>query len=639
MIDERPIVRMLGWALVLSASAGTAAAAAPTAADALKLSPMQRGDVNYDRPDTADAVVRCTIKAEKINGHTGWVVRDSNAQVLREFVDTNADNVVDRWGYFKDGVEAYRDIDSNFNGKADQYRWLNTAGTRWGFDKDEDGKIDSWKMISAEEVSSEVVAALRDKDTLRFSRLLLSASEVSSLGLGSEKTKDLQAKVKTAAADFAEIARTQKTLTADTEWVNFGGALPGVVPAGTDGSTSDLVAYENVVAMVETAGKHGQVQIGTLVRLGDTWRVIDVPELQQGAEAKVAASGFFFQTAARSSETGEAGEGSANGAVQKLMVDLGKLDAAIAATDIPAQLNKLNDQRVELIERMAEEAGGKDRDQWLHTLADSVGQAVQGGTYPGGVAQLKTLYEKLEKDKADADLAAYVKFRYLTAEYGQSVQAENPDYVTIQANWQKNLEQFVTDYPASSDAAEAMLQLAIAQEFAGQEEKAKKWYREILDKFPNAASAKKAQGAATRLDSVGKSIDLRGKSTRGDNIDLAKLRGKVVVIHYWATWCEPCKTDMAQLKELQAKYGRSGFALIGINLDEQVKLALDYLQKSPLPWPQLYEPGGLDSRLANELGILTLPTMLLIDDKGLVINRSLHITELDGELRKILKVK
>ena len=54
--------------------------------------------------------------------------------------------------------------------------------------------------------------------------------------------------------------------------VQFSGNKPGVVPAGTDGSTKDLRVYENVVAIVETAGKHGQVQIGTLVQVGDCWR-------------------------------------------------------------------------------------------------------------------------------------------------------------------------------------------------------------------------------------------------------------------------------------------------------------------------------------------------------------------------------
>ena len=48
------------------------------------------------------------------------------------------DNNVDQWCYYLDGLEVYRDIDSNFNKNADQYRWFHTAGTRWGVDKDED---------------------------------------------------------------------------------------------------------------------------------------------------------------------------------------------------------------------------------------------------------------------------------------------------------------------------------------------------------------------------------------------------------------------------------------------------------------------------------------------------------------------
>jgi hypothetical protein len=61
------------------------------------------------------------------------------------------------------------------------------------------------------------------------------------------------------------------------------------------------------------------------------------------------------------------------------------------------------------------------------------------------------------------------------------------------------------------------------------------------------------------------------------------------------------------------------------------------MKSNRLPWPQLYEQGGLDSRLANELGILTLPTMLLVDKQGKVINRNLHVTELERELKAALR--
>src|SRR5262249_17475405 len=150
------------------------------------------------------------------------------------------------------GIEVYRDIDENFNGKADQHRWMNTAGIRWGLDPNEDGKIDSWKVISPEEVTAEVVMAIRDKDPARFSRVLITPSEVKGLGLGAAKTKDLNEKVTGAISKFSDLIHSQHAINGNTQWVHFGGSRPGLVPAGTDGASGDIIAYENVVAMTET---------------------------------------------------------------------------------------------------------------------------------------------------------------------------------------------------------------------------------------------------------------------------------------------------------------------------------------------------------------------------------------------------
>ncbi len=148
--------------LLLASWASQAAHAAPTVSDALKLTPMQK-DVDFATP-AKDAIEQCTIKPEKFNSQSAWVVRDKGGQILRRFVDTNADNVVDQWCYYQDGLEVYRDVDADFNGKPDQCRWFNTAGTRWGLDTNEDGKVDRWKEISAEEASDELVHALGEKD-------------------------------------------------------------------------------------------------------------------------------------------------------------------------------------------------------------------------------------------------------------------------------------------------------------------------------------------------------------------------------------------------------------------------------------------------------------------------------------------
>ena len=627
--------RVMGcWTLIVAMAATVAQGASPSAQQALKLMPVQKG-VDFDRP-AAEVASRCKITPQKVGTRVGWVIESPEGLTLRNFADTNGDNVVDQWSYFKDGLEVYRDIDADFNGKADQYRWFHTAGSRWGLDKDQDGTIDAWKSISAEEVTSEVVAALANRDLHRFQLVALSREDLESLGLGPEKRKALGERTAAMKTKFEEIAARQKVITPSSKWVQFSGNQPGLVPAGTDGSTKDLRVYENVMTIARTDGQHVQVQIGTLVQVGSGWRAIDVPQPLSEAETDFAASGFFFR-ATIGVRKGTLPSGPSE-QFQKLLGGLEEFDSSLAQAGTDEERANLNARRADLLERIAGVAATPgDRDLWLRQLADTVSAAVQSGAYPDGGKRLGKLLETLEKNEKDKDLAGYVKFRQLTAGYGLALQAKDADIAKIQADWLKKLEQYVADYPASPDSSEAMMQLAIAQEFAGQETEAKKWYARIVKELPNADAAVKAAGAITRLDSVGKKISLNGKSPSGSQVDLAKYRGKVVLVQYWATWCEPCKADMATLKELVAKYGRSGFNVIGVNLDRSQQAMAEYIKENRLPWVQIHETGGLDSRPANELGILTLPTMILIGPDGKVVNRNIHVAEIDRELRQLIR--
>lgn len=631
---QRVMRSFLAAAVAASAMSSLAFAAPPTAEQALGLSPIQKG-VQYDIPEKA-AISKCTVTSDA----SGWIVRSDAGQMLRRFLDTNGDNKVDQWCYYRHGVEVYRDIDADFNGNADQYRWLGTAGTRWGLDADEDGKIDSWKQIAAEEVTAELVAAVRDRDAARFEAILLTEKELGQLGLSEERAAEISSKLAKAAKGFGAFAAKQKVVNSKSEWLNFGGNQPGVLPAGTSGSTKDLVVYDNVTAVIETDSKTAQLPVGSVVKVGDVWKLIDLPTLSDDA-AIAATPGFFFQAPlTRVAETGDdmPMESGLSPEVQKLIAELEKIDKDLAAARTPASQARLNADRADLMEALAEKASNaEERANWQRQLADTVSAAVQGGGYPAGVERLGQLYDKLAAAKADKNDLAYVKFRHMTAAYTLSVQDEKADFVKIQEQWLKDLEAFVAEYPECDDAAEGMLQLAIAQEFAGKEEDATKWFDTIVEKFPKHELARKAAGASYRLNSVGKTIQLRGKTTDGRDFDLASLKGKVVLVHYWSTWCEPCKADMEQLKTLQAKYAKQGFALVGVSLDSDTAELASFLKSKRLTWPQLYEPGGLESRLANELGVLTLPTMLLIDKQGKVLSRSISVGELDTELGKLLR--
>lgn len=605
---------------------------APSPEQALRLNPIQ-ADVEYTRP-TEEEVPQCTVRVIRAEGVVGWLVQDPAGLPLRRFLDTNGDNKVDQWCYFKDGIEVYRDIDSDFNGKADQYRWFNTAGTRWGLDKDEDGLIDQWRVISAEEVTAEVVAALVHQDWQRFARVALSAEELQALGLGPARTKELAEKLSTLAIRFKEAAVRPKGLGEKARWLHFSGHRPGVVPAGTEGATRDVVVYENVVALVETGQQSAQVLIGTLVKVGEGWRVIDVPQVLGEGQTGQADAGYFFR-AAPASRGAIAMEAPGEKSLE-LLDALQKLETALAQARSAEEVASLHAQRADLMERIAAESKPQDQAVWLRQLADLLGAAVQSGQFPEGMKRLETLLAKVSGDPQARDLGAHVRFVQMSAAYALAIQAKGADYAKVQADWLKALEAYVAEYRNTPDSAEAMLQLAIAQEFAGREEEARRWYSRIAADFSDTPSARKATGALRRLESVGKVLALTGKSPTGTTVDLAKYRGQVVLIQYWATWCEPCKTDMATLKELQAKYSRD-LAVIGVNLDNTEAELSAFLKENALPWSQIFEPGGLESRPAVEMGILTLPTMILVDQQGRVVHRNITAGEIENELKRLVR--
>jgi thiol-disulfide isomerase/thioredoxin len=619
--------------------AGSAAGQQPSAADALRLVPVQPG-IAYDTPARED-IPKCKVVVETSGGVTGWVVRDPGGQLLRRFLDTNGDNKVDQWCYFANGIEIYRDIDSNFNNKADQYRWLGTAGVRWGIDENEDGRIDTWKQISPEEVTEELVIALKDADAARFQRLLLTPEELSSLGLGSERTEEIQAKITAAAEKFSELARKQTLVGKSAEWISFGASRPGVVTAGTEGSTKDLVVYDNVTAIVQNGkDKTTQLIVGSMVRVGDRWRLIDLPKNLLSEPGVASVVGYFFQAEPerRGAEDGLEGRG-ISPEVQKQIAELTRIDKALESATSPAQAARLNSERCDVLDQLVRLTTGQDRHLWVRQYAESVSAAIQSGTFPSGLKRLGQLLETVKQDPKLKDLVPFVEFRQMSAEYNLSLQpqsGEEPNFEEINNKWMNNLEAFVAQYASSPDAAEAMLQLAIGYEFSGKEEKAREWFGRIVSDFGDTELAKKAAGAKRRLESVGKPMTLQGKTINGQSFDLSAYRGRVVLIHYWATWCEPCKQDMALIATLRTRYKE--FMPIGVNLDNDRATAHNFVtQKKIDTWPHLYEEGGLESRIANEMGILSLPTMLLIDKNGRVVNRNIHATEIETELKKLIK--
>ena len=613
----------------------SAALAAPSPEAALALKPVQPG-VPYQQVAEAD-VAECRVEDLKENGWTGWVVETADGVRLRRFADTNGDKKIDLWCYYDQGVEVYRDVDSDFNGKADQYRWLGTAGTRWGVDRNENGKIDVWQQISAEEVSAEVIAALANQDSARFRRLLATAEELKSIGLGPTTLQRIAGKSDRAAEGFAAMAKEQTEVGPTARWVQFASPTPGIVPAGTEQSTKDLKVYENAVAMFETGDEAsavgGQVLIGTMIQVGDAWRLIDLPEVVDETRAMTQMAGNFFTPGGVSVSSARAALGEET---QELVTNLEKIDRQLASTTKASDQADLNRRRVDVVERLiATSSSGAERETWMRQLVDTVSVAVQSGTYPDGIARLRRFSEQLPA--GEESLKAYVRYQIISTEY-VGKQVPDADFAKVQEWYLNELTDFIEQYPKSPEAGQALLQLALSKEFEEKQADALEFYTRVTKSFAGTDMSEKAAGAIRRLESKGRSLAFRGRTIQGEPFDLARLQGKPVVIHYWATWCEACKQDMKMLRQLQAKYQSAGLQIVGVNVDSTRNQAVAYLQANSAPWTHLYEDGGLESSgLSKQLGVQTLPMMLLIDADGRVISNNIYAANLDAELAKLAR--
>ncbi|MBQ2820087.1 MAG: redoxin domain-containing protein [Thermoguttaceae bacterium] len=620
MLNRIPKLAVCAGTCLLCAQGGVFAqsAAKSQVEIALQYKPLQEG-IEYSIPSEEDAA---NCKARKIDG--GLRIVDGNGMTLREILDTDADKVVDQWRYFQNGLEVYRELDTNADKKKDQFHWFNMAGTRMGVDADGDEKIEEWKVLSAQELTAEVALALANGDSARFEAVLLTPEELKGLGLGEEKYEQIKNKLLKARENFAA-ALENGQVTSAAKWMQFNGTRPSAYPAGTDGSEKDVEFYENAAAVIHDGDKDIELAVGTIIRVGKVWKVIDAPIVQTAENINDIASNNVFITFPTNAPAA-GGEGTAQSSDE-----LNKLDEQINAAQTVDEMTTLHAKRADLLEGMAKNAAGaEEREQWIRALVDGVISAVQQGVYPDGLERMRALLETLTENEEDKPLASYVQFRLMSSEYSQAMmKSSGTGWLQVRTKWLEDLTAFIAAYPDSPDAAEAMLQLAMENENDGEVEKALGLYSEIITKFPESGSTAKAQGAKTRLECVGKPLAFTAlvMGQEGKQVNLASLKGRVVILHFWASWMGDAVREMDNLKAIAAKYQKEVLVL-GVNLDDEEENAKQFVETNRMSWYQMHEKGGMESRPATALGIFNVPTVFVIGADGNVISNNVMSSEL-----------
>jgi thiol-disulfide isomerase/thioredoxin len=161
---------------------------------------------------------------------------------------------------------------------------------------------------------------------------------------------------------------------------------------------------------------------------------------------------------------------------------------------------------------------------------------------------------------------------------------------------------------------------------------------ELLKEMANDKNPALAMEAKRRLKAQelkGKPLDLKFTTVDGKEFDLAKLRGKVVLVDFWATWCGPCRVEMPNVIKTYEKYRDKGFEIVGISLDANKEKLLAYTTEQKMPWPQYFDGKAWENEISTNYGITSIPTMWLVDKKGYVRNTEAR-EGLDEHIAKLL---
>ena len=145
-------------------------------------------------------------------------------------------------------------------------------------------------------------------------------------------------------------------------------------------------------------------------------------------------------------------------------------------------------------------------------------------------------------------------------------------------------------------------------------------------------------GGQLNTPAVGDVMDIKFTGLDGKETDLAKMKGKVVLIDFWATWCGPCIAELPNVLKAYEEYNDKGFEIIGISLDnakDEDKLRT-FVKDKKMTWPHAFDGQGWRNSLAKKFGISSIPATFLIGKDGKVVSTNLRGPALSKAVKKEL---
>ncbi len=240
--------------------------------------------------------------------------------------------------------------------------------------------------------------------------------------------------------------------------------------------------------------------------------------------------------------------------------------------------------------------------------------AVQlGGT--NRLAQLQTLEQTRLKD---ATVPEDERFELRVQQLQRAIDGrKDTNVLAALAEMEKGARALQKEFPQRPEVPAIMLSVAEGWLANNEVDKSRALAREVAKADTEAEVKEAAQRLVKKLDRVGQPLALKFKGLDGREVDLQQLKGKVVLVDFWATWCAPCMMELPEVKAAYDKLHERGFEILGLSFDQDKDKLDQVLAREKMTWPQHFDESG-ENKMGEEFGVTSIPAMWLVDKKGVL---------------------
>ena len=180
------------------------------------------------------------------------------------------------------------------------------------------------------------------------------------------------------------------------------------------------------------------------------------------------------------------------------------------------------------------------------------------------------------------------------------------------AEYEKGARALQKEFPKRPEVLQMLLEVASNSEG----DKARILLSEVTNSPAATAEIKEAAaGELKKLERLGKPVEMQFTAVDGRAVDVSKMKGKVVLIDFWATWCPPCVDELPRVKAAYDQFHPKGLEIVGVSLDREKESLTGFVAAHKMEWPEYFD-GLEDNKFAVQCGIEGIPAMWLIDKKG-----------------------